>query len=489
LEVDATTLITLICALLGLWIAALNLWLYGVRPRERSHLWLAFASAGMVCEAVAIAVLYRAHTLAEAQHAQIAAVAGGIPMVVGLLRFTRAFLHLETPRFWRAYEAYVGLSVVLLCTVRSAMFTGETATVEPGRFAQPFVRAELTGFALVLIATFVPLTARIGFLFVRHHRRRIERGSRSLIVALALSTVFVVNDIAVMSGLWDGILLAHLGLCGFGVAFTGLLLQRASTAMQRVGADAEALQREASRRAEQLRERDLQLAHGARLAAMGSLAGGIARELDEPISFVGNQLNQIAGTWPDVDDTEFSRSMQQSRDQIERVRRIVAELLHLSRCAEGPDEPVDLKPLVETVLAIAGPEARSRAHLDAQLADVPLVDGEARLLTQIVLNLVVTALEAIPPGDPDRYQVVIGTALDRDRVQLTVQHNGPAMAPGQLPELFDATTADRDISTAGFGLTVARKLVARHRGRLDIDSGPSATRFCVTLPVSTAVAA
>jgi len=480
--VGPTSVVTLVFALLGFWTVVLNLWLFWARPGERSHLWLAVASTGLVCEALANAALYRADTLAEAQRAQVAALLGSLPMAIGMIRFTGAFLRVELGLFWRAYTAYVTASVLLLCSVQSLFFGGRAVEVELSRFAQPFVRAELSSFALILIASFVPLTLAIVVTFMRH-RRRIEQGGRPLLLALLASLACVVNDVAVMSGSWDGPLLASFGLCAFSIVFTGLLLRRAMRAMLRVGADAEALQLEARARAEQLREKDHRLAHGARLAAMGSLAGGIARELDGPISFVARSLDQVADSWRDADDAVFAALMRENRSQLERVRQVVAELLRLSRRAEGPAEPVDLERVVAAVLLIARPEARSRARLAAELAEVPPVLGEARLLTQIVLNLVVMALDAIPQGDPERYEVVIGTALQHDRVLLTVRHNGPELATEQLSHLFDPALGNHgELSTARLGLSVARQLAVRHGGSIDVESRPGATTFRVALP-------
>ena len=109
--------------------------------------------------------------------------------------------------------------------------------------------------------------------------------------------------------------------------------------------------------------------------------------------------------------------------------------------------------------------------------------GEERLLGQVVLNLVVTALRSIPEGQPERHTVSIETHFREGSVVLRVLHDGPAIAAAALPHLFDPFAAQRaDLDGTELGLAVTHQLVNRHRGRIDVESGPDGTYFEVALP-------
>lgn len=474
-------LVTASFALLAFCAAVFNLWIYAQRPRERAHLWLSVAAAGVMWLAAGSGALYGATTLAEAQEAQLVSLLGALPIVLGFARFTEAFLQARPGPLLRMAPLY-SLGVVLVPTLDPGLFfTGETVARRVEPFGQSYVFAELTTFAGLALAGFMPVFADVIWSFARSRRR--ERDAFALTVALAAWSLCAANDIAIDLGLLPGVHLMAFGFLLFAWLLTGLLLRRFVEASARVAANAEALQAEVDERTRRLRESDLAVAHGARMATVGVLAGGLAHEINDPIAFVSSNLNHLARTWHTTDASSFNEVLAETREGVERVRRVVSELLRLARRTEGPEGPVDLRRVVETILPIVRPESRWRARITTALEPVPLVRGEEALLGQVVLNLVVNALRAIPEGQPGAHEVRIETRFSEGSVVLRVHDDGPEIASNVLPSLFDPFAPPRpDAGGAELGLAVTHQLVARHRGRIDVETGSAGTTFSVHLP-------
>ena len=96
-------------------------------------------------------------------------------------------------------------------------------------------------------------------------------------------------------------------------------------------------------------------------------------------AFVSSNLNHLAASWRATDVSAFEEVLGETRDGVERVRRVVSDLLRLARRTEGPEGPVDLRRVVETILPIVRPESRWRARVTTRLEPVPEgreLDGE-----------------------------------------------------------------------------------------------------------------
>ena len=477
----AASLVSASFALLALCAAGLNVWLFAQRPREPAHLWLAVSAAGVVWLGCGYAALYDAGSLGEAQRAQLVALTAALPIVIGFSRFTNSFLAAPPSRLMRMASLYT-LAVVLLPTLHPPIFfSGATVERRVEPFADVYVQAGITPLGGLALALFLPLFAEFVWSYFRN-RDRVE-GAQPLAIALFLWALCGVNDLLVFGGWLPTMHAMALGFCGFAFLFTGLLMIRFVAAASRVEASAEALALEVEERTRLLREKELELAHGARMATVGALAAGLAHEINDPIAFASSNLNHLAESWRTTDAISFDEVLAETRDGVERVRRVVSELLRLARRAETPEGPVDLREVVASVLPIVQPEARWRARVVTQLDPVPPVRGEERLLGQVVLNLVVNAVHSLPEGQPDRYTVRLETRFREGKVLLVVQDDGPGIAQEALPHLFDPFAPPRaDLAGAELGLAVTHQLVTRHRGRIDVETSAQGTRFTVELP-------
>ena len=143
--------------------------------------------------------------------------------------------------------------------------------------------------------------------------------------------------------------------------------------------------------------------------------------------------------------------------------------------------------VVTSVLPIVRREALYRAELETRFGEISKVTGEPRLLGQVVLNLVMNALQAIPAGDARANRVSIETRQAGDLVQLVVRDTGVGIPEALRPRIFDPFFTTKAAGTGtGLGLAVTRQLVVeRHRGRIDLDCpAQGGTVVTVSLPAA-----
>jgi signal transduction histidine kinase len=265
--------------------------------------------------------------------------------------------------------------------------------------------------------------------------------------------------------------------------------------------------REATIRAERRRIQE-QLMISERMASMGTLAAGVAHEINNPLSVVVGNLHVIRqdlekifgvtggpGTpsaehavWPDA-FREAARALDESvrdaEEAAERVRDIVRDLKVFSRPENEARGPVDVHKVIETSLRMARNEIRPRAKIVRCFGTVPSVEGNEGRLGQVFLNLLVNAAHAIPEGHPERHSITIRTKAEDGMVIVEVADTGVGIDAETLPRIFDAffTTKPIGIGT-GLGLAICHRIVTAVKGRIEVDSHPGEGRaFGVLLPV------
>jgi signal transduction histidine kinase len=235
--------------------------------------------------------------------------------------------------------------------------------------------------------------------------------------------------------------------------------------------------RDAQRRLLAETERALELEHKARqaatLAVAGKLAAGLAHEVGTPLNIISGRaeftLRSLAADDPLREDLESIVK------QIDRISRVITGLLDVVRPQAPKLEPIAIGDVVTELLPLLRHAARQRGiTLACTIApDVPLVRGDAGQLQQVVMNLVVNALEATSHGRRVRLAVQAEARQGRDGVALAVEDAGSGIAPDVLPRVFDAffTTKARGQGT-GLGLAICRDIAKTHDGDIDVESAP-----------------
>jgi signal transduction histidine kinase len=269
------------------------------------------------------------------------------------------------------------------------------------------------------------------------------------------------------------------------LAFTATRIRRFVAAMTQAEARALLLERMVEQRTQALREKELQLANGERFAAAGTLAAGLAHEINNPVAFVLANLNHLQSLRKEDDSAaEIEEVLLETQDGVARLRGIVDELLRLARTGERGGEPVDLAKVVGSALRMVRHEASEKVRVEAALAPVPPVLGDSGLLGQVVLNLLQNAIHAlVAAGRPGCVRVVLAPA--GERVELCVEDDGPGIPEHVAPRIFEPffTTKAQGQGT-GLGLAVTREIVSRHGGTIDVETGSAGTRFRVSLPAA-----
>jgi signal transduction histidine kinase len=461
-----------------------NLWLYWMRPREPSHLWLGVASLGVVWVAAGFALGYQAHTLADAQQSVFVALGGTLPMVVGFLRFSELFAGISHPAL-RGAALYTAALVGVVYAKPDLFFSGDVIAVDPP-FGAPYVQATIGPLGAVPLALFALLVVAMMAAYGR--RASQLRGGRLLAVSLGLWGASMLNDLCVGLGLYWSPWLLPIGFTLFAGSFGAVLLERLVRTQAHLERNAGELHTLVEARTDELRRKDLELAHGARLATLGALAGGIAHEIEEPLAEIDARVKELRGAWRDpARPGAFRELLAQSQRSVERIRVVVAELLRLARREEGRRGVHQLPEIVASVLPIASYELRRRARLETHLASTPPVAGDGAMLAQIVLNLIVGAIHAAPEHSQAGLALISLTTEERGgRARIVVADNLPALPFEAATGLFDIGAGGASEEARRLGLAVTRQLVERHGGTLTVESSELGTRAAVEFPAATA---
>ncbi|WP_257457941.1 HAMP domain-containing sensor histidine kinase [Archangium lipolyticum] len=234
-----------------------------------------------------------------------------------------------------------------------------------------------------------------------------------------------------------------------------------------------------------------------RMVSLGTLAAGVAHELNNPISYVLSNLRfavdelaeQVQAGKPLTDEQarEVHQALEEALEGGERMRNIVRDLRSFSRREDERFGPVDIHAVLDSCASLARSEIRHRAQLVKEYAELPPVLGNESRLGQLFLNLLVNAAQAIPEGDAKGNRVRLATGLsDKDWVVVTVEDSGTGISPENLQRLFKPffTTKPVGVGT-GLGLSICHGIVTAMGGRIEVSSElGKGTAFRVYMPVA-----
>ena len=240
---------------------------------------------------------------------------------------------------------------------------------------------------------------------------------------------------------------------------------------------------ERKRAAEALREVQTELAHANRAATLGQLTASIAHEVNQPISGVLSS-GLAALRWLETPDLEAARrSIERVIRDATRAGDVINGLRALVKKAPPRTDSFDVNAAVREVISLTHGEAAGKAvsvrlQLDQRL---PHIRGDRVQLQQVVLNLVINAIDAISePGDRPRDLLITTTSDDADCVLVAVQDTGPGVAdPERVFEAFYTTKP----AGLGMGLSICRSIVEAHGGQLSVAANvPYGAIFQFTVP-------
>jgi len=463
--------------------AGVNFGVWYHRRSELAHRALALASVAAALLLLGPLLLLASESRDQAIFARTVLCLACIPIEIRTVRLVERVYRVKLP--WQA-SAWVCTSLLwaALGAVPGVLYGPGSRVRDMLLPGASYVDVELTWLGALFPLAFGALAAWLGWGAARVARARADGDYRLVAGVSFVSCATVVSDMLVLGGLLDAPLMYALVAATASLLYTSLLLRRFVRALSRVEASADLLQRAAESHAHELRETDLRLAHGARLAALGTLAAGLAHEINNPAAFIRSNLNyldELAGQ--ERDDPELEEVLAETEEGVVRLRGIVDELLRMSR-GDGGFGEVLLSDVVDAALPTLRFEARSDVAIEAKLAPVPAVRGDRNLLGQVVANLVINAIQSVR-GAGAGGGVHIATFADDRRAVLEVSDTGPGIPPEVAQRIFEPffTTKPAGEGT-GLGLAVTRQLVERHGGRISLLPSDRGARFQVELPLA-----
>ena len=255
-----------------------------------------------------------------------------------------------------------------------------------------------------------------------------------------------------------------------------------------------------------------QLLQSEKLASIGQLAAGVAHEINNPVGFVNSNIGSLDNYVADLlrlvdvlesgsatEATALKREMdfdylkedvvsliKESREGLERVKRIVQDLKDFSRVDSSPDwQRANLHQCLDSTLNVVANEIKYRARVVKAYGQLPEVDCLPSQLNQVFMNLLVNAAQAMPEKAQELGSITLTTGSADGWARVSVADSGRGIPAENLKRIFDPFFTTKPVGKGtGLGLSVSYNIVARHGGRIEVDSQEGVgTTFTVWLPL------
>jgi two-component system NtrC family sensor kinase len=242
------------------------------------------------------------------------------------------------------------------------------------------------------------------------------------------------------------------------------------------------------------REKELVIArqkffHREKMAAVGALAAGVAHEIGNPIAAMSGVLQEmVAEQKTGRRQLKEGSKLDVLQTQIQRLSAITREISGFAAPQPMERQLLDMNGLVRTTAGLMGYDKRMnrvslRLDLDSQL---PAIYGVADQLTQVIMNLLINAADALGSKLEDAREITLSSELTGDGVCLTVTDNGDGMNQETLSRAFEAFFTTKKSKGTGLGLSLCYSIITGHGGTIEIDSTPNeGTQVRIFLPLPT----
>ncbi|WP_438030685.1 sensor histidine kinase [Sorangium sp. So ce233] len=279
-------------------------------------------------------------------------------------------------------------------------------------------------------------------------------------------------------------------------------------------------QKALERSLDELRATQAMLVHSEKMNALGKLAAGVAHEINNPLAFVRSNVHTLGESFARLlaayealeaaalpgssgDMAALARALREEIDLeflredtgdlvkgtlggLARVQKIVEDLRTFARLDQAEVELSDLRESLESTLAIAGPALKSSGvQVTLEWAELPRLRCKPAELSQVFLNVLINAAQAVECRGRGNGRVVIRVRDEESCVALEFEDNGAGMAPDVLGRIFDPFFTTKPVGQGtGLGLTISHKIVVdQHGGTISARSTPGAgSTFTITLP-------
>lgn len=258
-----------------------------------------------------------------------------------------------------------------------------------------------------------------------------------------------------------------------------------------------------------------QLVQSEKLASIGQLSAGIAHEINNPMAYIKSNLNTLGNylahyqaitrlanqalsteSGAVIDGSEFlaywkkydfnfliddsTVLIDETRHGISRVAEIVSGLKTFARSSDQKWDSIDLNDCLKEALKLAENVTKYKADVSIELAETAPINGNAGEITQVLLNLVVNAAQAIE----EQGSIAVGTRVQGANVEVYVKDSGRGIAEQDLQRIFDPFFSTKDVGEGtGLGLSISFGIIESHRGSIEVQSELAVgTTFTIKLP-------
>ncbi len=213
------------------------------------------------------------------------------------------------------------------------------------------------------------------------------------------------------------------------------------------------------------------------LAAMGRMTAGIAHEIRNPLGIIRATATRLKKVYadPSAPDEKFDYIA----EEVDRLSAVLDGYLGFARDAPSRLEPLDLVPLVRHTLQLMQPELEAaKVTVEMELPETCMLRGDVQRLRQVLINLALNAMQAMPEGGTLR----LCLAQDATRVLLRVADTGPGIPAALAARVFEPFFTTK-AQGSGIGLTIVRRIVEEHAGTVSLDTAPAGgARIELSLP-------
>lgn len=235
---------------------------------------------------------------------------------------------------------------------------------------------------------------------------------------------------------------------------------------------------------ERVKESQNALVQSEKMAAVGRLVASVAHEINNPLQSVRNCLH--LATRDDIDQKQQQEFIELAQNEVNRLARLVQQMLEFSRPGKGQQEPVDVKELIERLLGIVRPTLRDK-HIDLvldvgkQLPKVPMIRDQ---IQQVIFNLVINAIEAMESQEGSARKIWLSAEIEERQLVIRVEDSGPGVPPDLAEKIFEPFITGK-VNGTGLGLSVSYGIIESHKGTLRLVPPQNASGACfeIRLPV------
>ena len=233
---------------------------------------------------------------------------------------------------------------------------------------------------------------------------------------------------------------------------------------------------------ESLRSLNEKLARAERLAAMGTLAAGVAHEVNNPLASISSLVQMLRSQ--SADNAETREKLDLISTQIGRITRVTRDLTEFARVRPASRSEVDINEVIEASLRLASfdSEFQKLELVKSLSSDLGRIVADGDQLQQVFLNLLLNSRDAMPLGG----RLSVSSARRNGEITISIKDSGAGISDSARTQLFDPffTTKPAGKGT-GLGLSVCYGIVSAHDGRIEVESESGGTVFNVILPAST----